>query len=146
VTLSLRWAEVDLGAVSANCALILEHLPKGTQLFAVVKANGYGHGAVPVAHAALEGGATRLAVATLEEATQLRGLSNQGILVMGGLLPAGGGRRRVGMQRQGLEPGDGRASTEHQTAPCCRRSTPAWAGSAAPRTTRLGSPGADPGI
>ena len=48
--LSLRWAEVDLGAVSANCALILEHLPKGTQLFAVVKANGYGHGAVPVAH------------------------------------------------------------------------------------------------
>ena len=88
-TLSLRWAEVDLGAVSANCALILEHLPKGTQLFAVVKANGYGHGAVPAAHAALEGGATRLAVATLEEATQLRGLVDpEDILVMGGLLPS----------------------------------------------------------
>jgi alanine racemase len=88
-TLSLRWAEVDLGAVSANCALILDHLPKGTQLFAVVKANGYGHGAVPVAHAALEGGATRLAVATLEEATQLRGLVDpEDILVMGGLLPS----------------------------------------------------------
>ena len=44
---------------------------------------------MPVAHAALEGGATGLAVATLEEATQLRGLvdANQ-ILVMGGLLPA----------------------------------------------------------
>jgi alanine racemase len=54
----------------------------------VVKANGYGHGAVPVAHAALEGGATRLAVATLEEATQLRGLVDpEEILVMGGLLP-----------------------------------------------------------
>jgi alanine racemase len=69
--------------------LILEHLPKGAQLFAVVKANGYGHGAVPVAHAALEGGATRLAVATLEEAAQLRGLVDpEDILVMGGLLPS----------------------------------------------------------
>jgi alanine racemase len=54
----------------------------------VVKANGYGHGAVPVAHAALEGGATRLAVATLEEAAQVRGLiDHERILVMGGLLP-----------------------------------------------------------
>jgi alanine racemase len=85
----LRWAEVDLSAVSANCALILGHLPKGTQLFAVVKANGYGHGAVPVAHAALEGGATHLAVATLEEAIQLRGLVDpEEMLVMGGLLPS----------------------------------------------------------
>jgi alanine racemase len=58
------------------------------ELFAVVKANGYGHGAVPVAHAALEGGATRLAVATLEEAAQVRGLiDHERILVMGGLLP-----------------------------------------------------------
>ena len=55
----------------------------------MVKANGYGHGAVPVAHAALEGGATRLAVATLEEAAQIRGLVDaEHILVMGGLLPA----------------------------------------------------------
>ncbi|OLB96617.1 MAG: alanine racemase [Actinobacteria bacterium 13_2_20CM_2_66_6] len=89
---SLRWAEVDLGAISANCDRILGHLPKGTQLFAVVKAGGYGHGAVPVAHAALEGGATRLAVATLEEAAQLRGLVDpERILVMGGLLPAQAG-------------------------------------------------------
>jgi len=58
----------------------------------VVKAGGYGHGAVPVAHAALEGGATRLAVATLEEAAQLRGLVDpERILVMGGLLPAQAG-------------------------------------------------------
>jgi alanine racemase len=55
----------------------------------VVKAGGYGHGAVPVAHAALEGGATGLAVATLEEAAQLRGLVDpEQVLVMGGLLPA----------------------------------------------------------
>jgi alanine racemase len=80
---------VDLGAISANCALILGHLPKGTRLFAVVKAGGYGHGAVPVAHAALEGGATGLAVATLDEAAQLRGLVDpEQILVMGGLLPS----------------------------------------------------------
>ncbi len=64
-------------------------MPKGTQLLAVVKAAGYGHGAVPVAHAALEGGATGLAVATLEEAAQLRGLVDaEQILVMGGLLPS----------------------------------------------------------
>ena len=64
-------------------------MPRGTQLFAVVKANGYGHGAVPVAHAALEGGASGLAVATLEEAAQIRGLLDpEHILVMGGLLPS----------------------------------------------------------
>jgi len=86
---SLRWAEVDLGAVSANCERILAHLPRGTKVFAVVKAGGYGHGAVPVAHAALEGGASGLAVATLEEAAQLRGLVDPDqILVMGGVLPS----------------------------------------------------------
>ena len=54
----------------------------------MVKAGGYGHGAVPVAHAALEGGATGLAVATLEEALQVRGLVDpEQILVMGGVLP-----------------------------------------------------------
>ncbi len=58
-------------------------------MFAVVKAGGYGHGAVPVAHAALEGGASGLAVATLEEATQLGGLIDpEQILVMGGVLPS----------------------------------------------------------
>ena len=52
----------------ANAARILAHVPQGTRLIAVVKANGYGHGAVPVARAALGAGATWLAVATLEEA------------------------------------------------------------------------------
>jgi alanine racemase len=77
---------VDLGAVSANCARILEHIPKGSRLLAVVKAGGYGLGALPVARAALEGGATGLAVATLEEAHALGGLARtDDILVMGGL-------------------------------------------------------------
>ncbi len=80
---------MDLGAVRANAARILEHLPKGTKLFAVVKADGYGHGAVYVARAALAGGATRLAVATLPEARQLDGLlPNDHILVMGGIPPS----------------------------------------------------------
>jgi alanine racemase len=71
-------AKVDLGAIERNCA----RLPK--PLCAVVKANGYGHGAV--AGAALAGGATWLAVATAGEAQELRG---QGVaapvLVMGAL-------------------------------------------------------------
>jgi alanine racemase len=55
----------------------------------VVKAGGYGHGAIKAARAALDGGATRLAVATLEEARELGGLVDaEHILVMGGLPPA----------------------------------------------------------
>lgn len=83
----MRWADVDLGAIRANCELIRGHVG-GAGLFAVVKAGGYGHGAVPVAHAAVEGGAAGLAVATLEEAVELRGLIEpEHILVMGGILP-----------------------------------------------------------
>jgi alanine racemase len=55
----------------------------------VVKANAYGHGAVKAARAALDGGATRLAVSTLAEARELSGLvPAEHILVMGGLTPA----------------------------------------------------------
>ena len=55
----------------------------------MVKADGYGHGAIPAAKAALDGGATELAVATLEEAVELRGLvEGERVLVMGGLVPA----------------------------------------------------------
>ncbi|HLQ16122.1 MAG TPA: alanine racemase [Candidatus Eisenbacteria bacterium] len=89
MTTSLRWADVDLGAVRANCDRILAHLPKGSRLLAVVKAGGYGHGEVPVARAALAGGATGLAVATLEEAHALDGVVRaQDVLVMGGITVA----------------------------------------------------------
>ena len=60
------WAEIDLGAVRHNASL-LHRLAAPAALCAVVKADGYGHGAVAVARAALEGGATWLAVATAEE-------------------------------------------------------------------------------
>ncbi len=80
---------MDLGAIRANAARIVAHVPKGTRLFAVVKAGAYGHGAIPVARAALDGGANGLAVATLEEARELGGLGHADhILVMGGLPPA----------------------------------------------------------
>jgi alanine racemase len=65
------WAEVDLGAVRENAAA-LAALAGPAGLCAVVKAGGYGHGAVPVARAALEGGASWLAVALVEEGAELR--------------------------------------------------------------------------
>ena len=65
-------AVVDTGAVERNCRTLKRRAGEGTELCAVVKANGYGHGAAPCAAAALRGGATRLAVAAAEEATELR--------------------------------------------------------------------------
>jgi alanine racemase len=76
-------ATVDLGAIERNCA----RLPK--PLCAVVKADGYGHGAQHVAEAALRGGASRLAVAAADEALALRHAGVESpILVMGALTRA----------------------------------------------------------
>jgi len=74
---------VDLGAVRRNARTLLRVLD-GSQLWAVVKANAYGHGAVDVAGAVLDEGAGALCVATVPEALELRaefGLAR--ILVMG---------------------------------------------------------------
>jgi alanine racemase len=79
-------ARVNLAAIERNVArLVAEAEPAG--VCAVVKADGYGHGAVPAARAALAGGATWLAVATADEARELRaaGLGGVRILVMGAL-------------------------------------------------------------
>jgi alanine racemase len=65
------WGEVDLDAVRAN-ARQLAALAAPAALLAVVKADGYGHGAVPVAQAALDAGATWLGVALVEEGAALR--------------------------------------------------------------------------
>ena len=65
------WAEIDLDAVRHNTG-VLRTLIEPTALCAVVKADGYGHGDLPVARAALEGGATWLAVALVEEGVALR--------------------------------------------------------------------------
>jgi alanine racemase len=65
------WVEVDLAAVTANVAHIGE-LVAPSAVCAVVKADGYGHGAVPVARAAIAGGARHLGVALAEEGHELR--------------------------------------------------------------------------
>jgi alanine racemase len=65
------WAEVDLGAIGHNAAALAD-LAAPARLCAVVKAGAYGHGPAPVARAALEGGASWLAVALVEEGADLR--------------------------------------------------------------------------
>jgi len=65
------WSEVDLDAIRAN-VVALRTVAAPAALLAVVKANGYGHGAVPVARAALDAGASWLGVARVEEGEQLR--------------------------------------------------------------------------
>lgn len=64
------WAEIDLGAIRHNLGCLRD--VAGVPVMAVVKADGYGHGAVRVAEAALEAGAERLAVAAVEEGAELR--------------------------------------------------------------------------
>ncbi|HYP47026.1 MAG TPA: alanine racemase [Thermoleophilaceae bacterium] len=79
-------ARIDLGAITRNCRHLRTLLTEPTQLCAVVKADGYGHGAAESARAALDGGAGWLAVATAVEAQELRAQGIDGrILVMGAL-------------------------------------------------------------
>ncbi len=66
------WAEIDLGAVRQNVLALKAFIRPETRFMAVVKADGYGHGAVPVARTALAAGAERLGVATVDEAAALR--------------------------------------------------------------------------
>ncbi len=74
---------IDLGAIRHNAESLLR-AADGAELWAVVKAEGYGHGAVDVSRAALEAGASLLCVATLREALQLRPAHRDArILVMG---------------------------------------------------------------
>lgn len=66
------WAEIDLNAIAYNMKEICKLLPNKTKVFAAVKANGYGHGAIQAARAALNSGAHGLLVAFLDEALELR--------------------------------------------------------------------------
>jgi alanine racemase len=79
-------ARVNLAAIERNVISLRSRLSGAAELCAVVKADASGHGAVPVARAALAGGATTLAVATVGEAAELRaaGLTAP-VLVMGAI-------------------------------------------------------------
>ena len=82
------WAEINLGNIAYNVKGFRKHIPGPTRLMAVVKADGYGHGAAEVARAALAAGADWLAVALVEEGILLRqaGLAAP-ILILGYLPP-----------------------------------------------------------
>jgi alanine racemase len=78
---------VDLKAIHHNTRVLLRYAA-GAALWPVVKANGYGHGAIPVASAALEAGAQAVCVATVDEAAELRKhLRHSRIIVLGPVLP-----------------------------------------------------------
>ena len=86
----VTWAEIDLDAIAHNVRAYKRHVGPDVEVMAVVKANAYGHGALPVARAALLAGATRLAVHRLIEGVELRqGGIDAPILVMGSTPPSG---------------------------------------------------------
>ena len=66
------WAEIDLDALETNVRALQKYVGPRVEIIAVVKANAYGHGAVPVARAALAAGAKRLAVHRVQEGIELR--------------------------------------------------------------------------
>ena len=79
-------ALINAGAVERNCTSLSERLAERSTLCAVVKANGYGHGGLECARAAISGGAEWLAVATAGEAAELRAaLPVSRLLTMGAL-------------------------------------------------------------
>lgn len=82
-------ARVNVAAIARNVARMADAAPRSA-VCAVVKADGYGHGAVAAARAALDGGASWIAVVAVEEAAELRaaGITEPPILVMGALTTA----------------------------------------------------------
>jgi alanine racemase len=79
-------AKINVAAIERNCSRLCRELAGGTSLCAVVKAGGYGHGAIQSATAALAGGASSLAVASAQEARELRDAGMRApVLVMGAL-------------------------------------------------------------
>ncbi|MFE1444925.1 alanine racemase [Streptomyces olivaceoviridis] len=87
-------AEIDLGALRANVRA-LRARAEGAALMAVVKSDGYGHGAVPCARAALAAGASWLGTATAEEALALRAAGLPGRILCWLWVPGGPWRQAI---------------------------------------------------
>jgi len=83
----ITWAEIDLAALRANVRAIKEFVGPRVEMFAVVKANAYGHGAIEVARAALAAGATRLAVHRVNEGVELRNAGIDAPILLLGYAP-----------------------------------------------------------
>jgi len=82
------WAEINLDALAHNVRALKRLIGERVELAAVIKSNAYGHGAVPVAKAALESGASRLAVNQASEGVRLRQAGIQApIILLGYALP-----------------------------------------------------------
>jgi alanine racemase len=85
---SLVWAEIDLKAIAHNVGELRRITQPESRLMAVVKANGYGHGAIEVAQCALQNGAEALGVARIEEGIRIREAGIQApVLIFGYTLP-----------------------------------------------------------
>ncbi|HLF95342.1 MAG TPA: alanine racemase, partial [Planctomycetota bacterium] len=81
------WAEIDLSALRHNIAVIRRALDPRTRMMAVVKADAYGHGALPVAWTALDSGCEMLGVGDSGEALALREAGILGpILILGAIV------------------------------------------------------------
>jgi len=88
------WAEVDLDAITRNVKLLAARAG-AARLWAVVKANAYGHGAVAVGRAALEAGAKALVVVAVDEAEELRAAGVTAPILVVGWTPPGDAARAV---------------------------------------------------
>jgi alanine racemase len=84
----VKWAEIDAGALAANAAALAAHVGPEVAVMAMVKANGYGHGAVLAARCMVAGGARWLGVSSPEEALQLRGAGIEAPMLIVGWSPA----------------------------------------------------------
>ena len=71
-TLKRTWAEIDLDALEHNYRTLRAHVGQSVKFLGVVKADAYGHGAIPYSHLLEELGADYLAVSSLDEAMELR--------------------------------------------------------------------------
>jgi len=72
MTYRRAWAEINLANLAYNLKVVRENIALSTRLMGIVKADAYGHGAVPVARTLLEGGVDALGVAICEEGIELR--------------------------------------------------------------------------
>jgi len=86
----VTWAEIDLDAIAFNVHACRRHVGEAVEIIAVVKANAYGHGAIPVSQAALAAGATRLAVHRAMEGVELRQAGIRAPILVMGYTPPGG--------------------------------------------------------
>lgn len=82
------WAEISLGAIAKNFRAIRRHVGRKRKILAIVKANAYGHGAVPVAKALAKAGADWFGVTCVDEGAELRAAGIlQPILILSGFWP-----------------------------------------------------------